>query len=454
MFGENAEGHLTLDDVDLELLSKKHGTPVYVFSEREILKNYHRVKSAFEKKWGSNLTLAYSVKVSPLAAIVKMLSDKGAMLEVGSLGELYLAKRLGISLNRLIYTSIYKPDEALSIAITSNIGFLAADSYSDLMRINKIAKDIGVEARVLIRANPGLSMDDVVFASATPWSKTGVRIMRNARGIHDVHQDEPLNLFRRAYHLENVEPVGVHGHLGSQVTPIEYYEVFTKEIADLFIRIEAEFNLKLEVLDLGGGYPVRYDPTEDIPSIETIADMMVSVLNSAKIHSKLIIETGRYIVGNAGVLLTRVGVIKYNPVVGKIVVTDACTYSELLDSILVNWFFPMAVVNKIAKPIVEAVRIVGGTNDSLDVYDPLTNKKCRKCGGTLAKTRKRLFPSIKEGDVLAIKNAGAYTVSFNNNYCSRPIPAVLLVNRQGEEKLIRKRQTYESMFEDQLYICS
>jgi diaminopimelate decarboxylase len=442
----NHLGHLTFDNVDLVEMVQTYGTPQYVFSENRIIKNYSHIKASFETTYKGNVKIAYSVKTNPTLMIMKVLSKRGAMFEVSSLGEMYRAKKVGIDMKRLVFTNIYKSEDSIRYALEENVGFIAIDSLCDLKQVNKIAKEFGKEIPILIRANPCIELKDVIFASGAPWSKTGVPIIEDEKVFHMIDNvDTAENLFKTSFNMTHVNPVGVHGHLGSQINDVNFYDAFSKILVSFFIKMEEKFKVKLDYLDFGGGYPIPYFPDERIPSIKQIAKTITLNVNSAGISPTLILESGRFIIGSAGVLLTKVGAVKNDPLTGKTVVVDACAYNELLDSVLVHWYFEIEVVDEVNRTKREYVRVVGSTNDSLDAYDPLTDKKCLKCGEPISKSRKRLLPPLKRGNILAIKNAGAYSVSFNMNYCTHLKPPIFLITKNGRIAIIRRKETLEDV---------
>jgi diaminopimelate decarboxylase len=407
-------------------ISNTRDTPFYVYFEKKIKENYKEILHAFSSKY-SNSHIAYSVKNCCIPGVIKILEKFSPLYEVTSLGEMMLLKKMGINLKNCIFTNIYKSEDAIKFAITNNLGYYAIDSYSDMEHIEKIIKEENKTINALIRVNPAINIRDTIFASATPWSKTGMEIGTNKT-------DYAEDLLKSAQDIDQLNIVGLHGHLGSQVININYYKDFTKSIVKFYYDMEKKYQLNMNIIDFGGGYPVQYE-LEKIPNITEISDTILNILVDQGISPKFIIESGRFITANAGILVSKVVGLKNNPFIGKIVIIDISMYSHLLDSILVNWYFNINKLNN-NKGKMEDVTIVGMTNDTLDHLDP----------EILNKTKKRKLSSVKENDVFLIENTGAYTTCFNNNYCLLPKPEVLLITENNKIKVIRKREKYKDIF--------
>ena len=428
-----------IDTTVISNLCSKHKTPFYVYFESCIKENYEKLHNTFLKKY-SKSQIAYSIKNCFIPKIINSLEQYKPLYEITSLGEMKLLKKMQIELDRSIYTNIYKSEESLRFALMNNVGFYAIDSYSDLKHLETVSKELDKKANVLIRVNPALNIKDTIFASAVPWSKTGVEM---CTGYIDCAE----NLLIKASESDNFNLAGLHGHLGSQVTNIEYYREFTESIVKFYADMENKYNFNMNMLDFGGGYPIKYKDNESISSIEEIANTIISCIKNYGINPNLVIESGRFISSDAGILVTKVVGTKNSPYVGKIVIVDASMYNHLLDSILVDWYFEIYKLNNITnKEKLEEVHIVGGTNDALDHLDPPTNDLCPWCNKEIPRTRKRKLPQIDEGDILIIKNAGAYTTCFNNNYCLLPKPEVLMITDGGEIIQIRKCEDINNIF--------
>jgi diaminopimelate decarboxylase len=442
-FLSERDGCLIFDGVNLAKFAEEHNTPAYIFSERAINHNYDRIRRAFSVKYQKDFDIAYSIKNNFIPMIVDIIGRKNSWFEVTSKGEMQLLQRLGVSLSRCIYTNIWKSEEDIRYALRNKVGFMAIDSLSDMRRISNVARELRQKVRVLIRVNPAIEIKDAIFASAVPWSKTGVEIVQKRDDM--IKGEDAINVVEKSLEDSNFIVSGLHGHLGSQITDMKYYNDFSRKICELYNNIKDKFGVALGIIDFGGGYPINYDDTKPITSIDKIAEKIISNLNSAGIVAKIIVESGRYITGNAGILITRIVCVKHSPTVGKIVVTDASAYNELLDSVLVHWFFNMTIVNKMEDPMDEIVRVVGGTTDSIDAFDPLKENTCPKCHKVIEDRRNRLLQRSEEGDILGILGAGAYTTCFNMNYCLRAKPAIYLIKNNRKVVIARREEKIEDI---------
>ena len=370
--------------------------------------------------------------------VIECIEAQNPMYEVTSIGEMEILKRMGVNMSKIIYTNIYKPAETLKFAIENGVGIYAIDSSSDMKRVRSAARDLDERVNVLIRVNPALGgIRDAVFASSVPWSKTGAEICKG-------NPDCAENLIEVASRTDNFNLLGLHGHLGSQMENLEYYRRFVKSMLDFYAEMVSRYNLRMKTLDLGGGYPVKYEPGKPVPSAREIADVIIEGIEDHGTRNSLIIESGRYVTSNAGTLVTRIVSVKHTSSHDNIAVMDVSTYNHLLDSILVDWYFATEKVGGRRGKLGE-VHFVGCTNDSLDHLDPAVDRVCPICGNDVHRKRSRLMPPIKEGDVVAIRNSGAYTTCFNNNYCSIPRCPVLLQRRRGETILVRRQERIGDM---------
>lgn len=427
--------HFIFSQVDVVDLARSIETPFYLFSEDIIKTNYNYLKeignTIFE--FLPSYTIAYSIKNAFIPVLVDTLAHEECMFEVTSQGEMALLSKLGVHLDRCIYTNIWKPRETVEMALDKS-AIIAIDSISDFRHVVSVAEKVNKTVRALIRVNPAIAMKNTIFASSTPDSKTGVEITEseeesteNAHMLADMCFRHPL-----------VQLVGLHGHLGSQVTNMNYYKEFTNKITSFYKYVKTNISPDVHILDLGGGLPVPYRNPKVVPSAEDIFTTIAHSIRSYDVYPHLISEIGRYITSPAGILVTRVVGIKENSSIGKILITDASAYNELLDSVLVHWDFDMIIANKVGYPNDTQVWVVGGTTDSIDAYDPLHTWSNRHPA--------RFLPSPEEGDILVILSAGAYTTCFNMNYCLRPIPAIYWINSSGRVIEVRRRQKLYEMF--------
>lgn len=463
------ENTLHFDGVNLkQSIAAKFGTPTYIFSENAIKQNLLELQTAFTSQYPQT-EIAYSTKNNMIFDISSIIAEEVNYFETTSLMELMLVEKLIQHKNKplnLISTNLFKPDGLIEQIINfgSQIildknkdtmsGIIAIDSYQDMKNIERIAKKINKKAKVLVRVNPGIQMsrEKTIFASAYPDAKCST-IIKDIQPIIDLSQNDTIEewllkrkhspkydfaerIIHEAEESEHLELLGIHGHLGSQVTNIDYFHHFFEVITLFYKLMEEKLGRNFTYLDLGGGYPVQYSATEQVPSIEEIAVSLSQNISRAKIAPRLIIESGRYVTASSGLLLSQVNLTKENPSGGKIAVLDMSVYGDLLDVIAAKWYFDISLVNDL--PIGKEISnkydwdLVGSTNDTLDQLNPIDNSDNLDI-------IPRSFPrDLRPNDYVVIKNTGAYTTCFNSNYCGRPKPLVVLIEKDRTIRLINR----------------
>ncbi|MHA1463100.1 MAG: diaminopimelate decarboxylase family protein [Candidatus Heimdallarchaeota archaeon] len=463
------ENTLHFDGVNLvQNIAAKYGTPTYIFSENAIKQNLHDMQTAFTSQYPQT-EIAYSTKNNMIFDISSIIAEELNFFETTSLAELILIEKLSQQNNKplnLISTNLYKPDgliaqiinfgsqSTLDVKKNKMSGIIAIDSYQDMKNVERIAKKLNKKAKVLVRVNPGIQMsrEKTIFASAYPDAKCST-IIKDIQPIIDLSQNESIDewllkrthspkydfaerIIQEAEESKHLDLLGIHGHLGSQVTNIDYFHHFFEVITLFYKLMEEKLGRNFTYLDLGGGYPVQYSKTEQVPSIEEIAVSLSQYISRAKIAPRLIIESGRYITASSGLLLSQVNLTKENPSGGKIAVLDMSAYGDLLDVIAAKWHFDISLVNDLPVGTDPANKfdwdLVGSTNDTLDQLNPINNSDN-------SDNIPRSFPrDLEPNDFVVIKNAGAYTTCFNSNYCGRPKPMIVLIEKDKNIRLINR----------------
>ncbi|NHJ47727.1 MAG: hypothetical protein FK733_08065 [Asgard group archaeon] len=429
---------LYFDGRDIEKLAKQHGTPVYLFSERKLKENIEYIQKSFQKNW-TNSEIAYSLKNNSLSEVCNIIADKLLQFEVSSLAELQLLEKISkeknLELNAIV-TNIYKSDELIKKSLERSETILAIDSFQDLENIERVAREIKKKPKVLIRVNPGIKMDNTkeIFASAFPDAKCA-SIINNIDEIKKRSSDPTIsiwlldrtskpefdsaeNLVLRTSESKHLDLIGIHCHLGSQITQLEYFERFFEVISIFYKIMNEQVNGELKILDFGGGYPVDYLSDGSVPTLKSISKSLANNLNKVNINPKVIIESGRFITATAATLISQVKITKESSSNRKIAILDMSVYSDLLDILVAKWFYDCALVNdlpdKESEKQVTNWDLVGVTNDALDQF--------------ISSNSKRLFTrELKTNDFIAIKNTGAYTICFNSKYAGKPIPKKVII---------------------------
>ena len=404
-------GELHAEGVALSRLGTQFGTPLYVYSYSTLIGHYLKLKEAFR---GVNPLICYSVKANSNLAILKSLVDRGAGLDIVSGGELFRAIKAGCPPKRIVYASVGKTDGEIRVSIRRGILFFNAESLAELDNINRIAKIFGKVVKVAIRINPDVEPKTHKFIT------TGK--ITNKFGI-DLATAAKIFTFRKNF--SNLNICGIHIHIGSQITESAPYVAAILKVTD-FIKKLTKQHIKLEYLNIGGGLGIIYDK-ENPQTAERFADRVVPLLK--KTGLKIILEPGRFIVGPAGILVTKALYVKTTPF-KKFVIVDA-GMNDLIRPALYEAYHQLLPLDEVKSAEKEVVDVVGPICESSDYL-----------------AKERLMPKINAGDCLAVMGAGAYGFSMASNYNSRRRPAEVLV-KGNRAFLIRKRESFIDLIRDE-----
>ena len=403
---------LCCDEVKLDELAGTFGTPLFVTSAKSLIESYKAFESAFDIL--PHFT-CYSVKANYNLSVIKTFAELGCGCDVNSGGELYRALKAGVIPERIIFAGVGKKPDEIAYALESGVLMLKVESLSELKSINRIAGDNGKTASVALRINPN------VTAETHPYITTGDS--KEKFGIDEAELPEVFALIRQ---LEHVRLVGLDMHIGSQIFDPEYYVAATTKLLAIF-NASKSMGFAVEYLDIGGGFPVTYDPCKEATPIERFAEKLIPLLQPAGV--KVIFEPGRYLVANASVLLTRILYKKRNHTGKEFFVVDA-GMTELIRPALYQSHHEIQTVTRHDKSIIADV--VGPVCESSDFF-----------------ARHRELGDAAEGELLAVMSSGAYAAVMSSNYNGRLRPAEVLVNG-SEVKLVRKRETYEQLVQNEL----
>jgi diaminopimelate decarboxylase len=398
---------LYLEDVPLADVAKRHGTPSYVYSAAAILGRYR----AYEEAFGAvPHQIFYAAKANGNLAILKLLAEAGAGFDIVSGGELFRVLKAGGDPGKVIFSGVGKTAAELDYALEKNIRGFNCESEPELALIDSLAARRGVKARIALRVNPD------VDASTHPYISTGLR--KHKFGI-DISEAE--SVYGRARSYENLVLEGVSCHIGSQILDIQpMLQVFDKMVA-LSLRLRAQ-GLPIRSLDLGGGLGVPYHDGETAPPIADYIRAMCQRV--AGHHLEILIEPGRSIVAEAGLLLTRVLYRKSNGE-KQFVIVDA-GMNDLIRPALYHSHHQIVPLR---------------ASDNAAIVADVVGPVCES-GDFLARDRE--MPNVFPGDLLAVCTVGAYGFVAASNYNARPRPSEILV--EGDRyRVIRKRETYEDL---------
>jgi len=409
-------GQLALGHVSCEELAEKYGTPLYVLSEDRIRHNYRAFHNALTKLY-SNVLVCPAYKANSHLAVGRIYQTEGAGAEVVSSAELKMALDCGVEPEKVVYNGPGKKPDDLEFAISSGVGLTNADSLSEIEHMSEIAKRVKRPCNVGIRVNLGISVETHPhLATAQREHKFGIWV------------DEALAAYRAAAKMPGLNVVGMHSHIGSNIAQPQIFREMAAVVLQLAGQVNETAGLKLTKLDMGGGLGFQYQPDSPAITYEEYASAMlaqnIGVLERLG-KPTLIFEPGRAIVADAGILLTKVEVVKRQ--------------GDL------NWGIVDAGMNTFLRPalydakhrVVAANRASDPTNVKYSLGGP-----CCESADVIAKDVS--LPKLTEGDLVAVLDVGAYGFTMSSNYNGQLRPAVVLVSK-GEGQLIRRRDSYEDL---------
>jgi len=406
-FHADASLGLCCDGAPLSEIAARAGTPTYVYSAASIRSAYTGFDAAFA---GVPHALHYALKANSTLAILRLLRGLGSGADANSGGELEVALRAGFIPDDLVFTGVGKTAAELQRAVALGLKAINAESPGEVERLDAIARAAGVRVGVAVRLNPDIA------AGGHPHISTGRRVNKFGVPI-----ELGRELYRRMSRMSGVRPVGVHVHIGSQITDVAPLRAAAEALADFLDGLRAD-GIALDHVDLGGGLGISYDGTP-APAVEDYAAAVLPIVRRTGLTTLL--EPGRAIVGPSAVLLGRVIDVKAYFDAKPFVVLDA-GMTELLRPALYGAYHRIAPV---------APRPGGLT--TCEVVGPL-------CESSDVLGRDRPLPPIEVGDLVAIFDAGAYGSTMSSTYNRRPLPCEVLVDN-GNFEIIRRRQTVEEM---------
>ncbi len=414
-------GNLFAENVKIETIADAVGTPVYIYSKNTFIEHLQKMQKAFSE---IETTICYSVKACGNINILKFMAQAGGGFDIVSGGELFRVLKANGDASKIVYAGVGKTDNEIVEALNAGIGYFNIESQEELENLITIAKKHGKKTKAALRINP-----DVQYKTHA-YITTGVKETKFGVDI-----EHAINIFDKYAENENVSLCAVHVHLGSGGKTIDPYVNAVKKILPVIEDIRKRGH-KVEALDLGGGYGADYE-SDTVPSAQQYADGIVPLLKGKKL--KLILEPGKSICANAGILLTRV---IYNKQGGskKFAIVDA-GMNDLIRPSLYNAFhfiWPAKIDKKFFPSQREQNLQVNGT-EIYDVVGPI-------CEGADFLAKDRALPPVKRGDLLAVFTAGAYGYTMSSNYNARGRAPEILVDGDNFS-IIRKRETYEDMIE-------
>ena len=404
---------LHCERVSLPYLAKKYGTPLYVYSAEQILDRYKLFSEAFAHR---DHLICYSVKANSNLSILKLLADKGSGFDIVSGGELERILEVNKkAARRVVFSGVGKTAPEIDRALAAGILIFNVESESEVALLAERARKRKVRARVALRVNPD------VFAETHPYISTGLR--EHKFGID-------IKLARSVYQLAKqsrfLDPVGISVHIGSQIQTAEPFGAALQAVANLIRELETD-GIRIKFVDAGGGLGIDYLPgSSAFDPVAAMGKYAAALERSlGELDVRLLLEPGRFLVAQAGALLARVLNVKRNGA-KTFVITDA-GMNDLIRPALYQAYHEIVPVVKDASSKPAVVDIVGPVCETGDFF-----------------ARDRGLPEVKEGDLVAILDAGAYGMSLSSNYNTRPRPAEVLVEGK-RARLIRRRETIQDL---------
>jgi diaminopimelate decarboxylase len=424
------DGHLYCEDVDLSRVAEELGTPTYVYSGGTILDHYARLDAALEPL---DHLICYAVKANSNRAILKLLADAGAGFDIVSGGELYRVLAAGGNPAKCTFAGVGKSREEIEYALEQRVYSLNVESERELEHIDRIAGAKEIRAPIALRVNPDVDPHTHEYISTgSHENKFGIALDRVAA------------VYERAAKMRNVEIVGIQMHIGSQVTEAKPFASAIGKVTPIVRELKSKYGIKF--FSTGGGMGIVYRRALESGSgkwwhdhgsesfafsVRDYAGAIVPPLRELDV--RILVEPGRFLVGNAGVLLTRVRYIKKTGA-KKFAIVDA-GMNDLIRPALYQSYHEIV-------PVCRASTVADATIEQIDIVGPVCES-----GDFFALDRE--MPELHEGDLLAIMSAGAYGFAMASNYNSRPLSAEALV-RGDQLALIRKRQTWEDLVRDEI----
>ncbi|PCK00263.1 MAG: diaminopimelate decarboxylase [Zetaproteobacteria bacterium] len=404
-------GILHVDNIPLPDIAAQYGTPCYVYSASVIKAQFNALKTAMLSALPADRQplLCYACKANTNLAILKLLQTLGSGLEIVSEGELFKGLKAGFTGNNIISTSFGKNEDEIKACLKADILQFNIEAPEELENVNKFAAEMNKCANVVFRLNPNLS------GGGHNKISTGRKEDKFGNTAEDI-----LTLYKRAEDMSNVNPVGLAIHIGSQISQVEVFKPGFEKMAELVQILRAQGHTVTHT-DIGGGFPIVYDNEKNL-DLDAYARWVRDII--LPLNTQIQMEPGRYMVGNAGVLLTKAQYIKTTPS-KKFIVLDAAM-NDLIRPTLYEAY--------------HAIHPVTGHNAQIETYD-VVGPICES-GDVFAKNRQ--MPMVNKDDLVVIQSSGAYGFAMASNYNTRPLPPEIMVD--GDKiALINKRQTLEEI---------
>ncbi|MBE7041022.1 MAG: diaminopimelate decarboxylase [Ruminococcaceae bacterium] len=421
----NEENHLTIGGVDTLSLAKEYGTPLYVLDEDAVRRNCRLYVDSMNRFYDGHGLILFASKALCNTAMCKLVASENMGVDVVSGGELYTAYKAGVPMEKVYFHGNNKTEAELNMALSLGVGRFVVDNQSELLELDRLAKAAGKKASVLFRITPGIDAHTHDFIMTGKIDcKFGV-ILENG---------DAMEIIRLASTLENIEVVGVHCHIGSQIFDLEPFCEAASVMVNFLGDVKDTLGITLSELNLGGGFGICYtekdDPVPYDQYMEAVSKVVKATAEKRNLPlPKILMEPGRSIVGDAGITLYTVGAIKNIPGVRSYLAVDG-GMGDNPRYALYQAEYEFLVANR-AGSAKDAVYTVAG--------------KCCESGDLLGEHAP--LQTANSGDILAVLSTGAYNYSMSSNYNRIPRPAMVMVSG-GKTRIVVKRETYEDIIKN------
>ena len=397
--------NLRIESLSAYKLAKKYKTPFYCYSLRQLKSNFTAISDAFKNV---KPIICFSIKSNANLTLLKELKKMGSGADVVSIGELLKAKKAGIDSKKIVFSGIGKTEEEIKMAIKKGVLLINVESENEVNLINRISKSVSKKISIGIRLNPN------VTGKTHEKISTGGKSEKFGLSYYDF-----IKLCKKINKMKNLDLQGISVHIGSQITSIQPF----KKVLSVINKVINKTKINFKFIDLGGGMGISYLKNEKQINLKKYATLVNKFIKNK--NSKIIFEPGRFVVGNAAILITKIIYIKKSNN-KNFIILDA-GMNDLMRPALYNanhQIIPLKKNNKLFKGNLE---FVGPVCESSDRF-----------------TNLKKFSQIKEGDYVALANVGAYGMSLSSNYNTRPTIAEIMVNG-SKHKIIRKRQSLNNL---------
>ncbi len=418
---EVRDSHLFIGGVDMVELANEQGTALYVFDEADLRDRMEQYRESFSAAY-PNSNVLYASKAFLNKEVLRIANEEGMCLDVSGGGELACARAVGFPMERVFVHGNNKTETELREAVAAGVGRIVLDTRIELGRVSRIAAELGVTQKVLMRITPGVEAD------THEYIKTGCE---DSKFGFTMLGDFAFKCVGDVLAAPNVELVGFHCHIGSQIFALHSFREAVQVMVEFAARVKDEYGLEIADLDMGGGLGIAYTADEKPSSIDDFAQCTASAVKDycaqyGVNEPRLLVEPGRSLVANAGVTLYTIGVMKTLPDIRKYVGIDG-GMSDNIRTALYNADYEATIANKADEPRTEIVTLCG--------------KHCES-GDAVVLDGSLQHPDV--GDIVCVFATGAYCYTMASTYNGQPRPAIVFV-RDGQARVVTRRETYEDL---------